>query len=420
MLAAAVAGRGLVASAWRGAAAAGQARLMAAAAGGNYTTPEGVDVVVQNPGGKHRVIVTKELPGTTWRETLAKSDCRVEVAQGEHILSRAELKGLCSGQVDGVIGQLTEPWDADMFKHLKGVGCKVYSNYAVGFNNVEVPGASAVGIPVGNTPGVLTETTAELAAALTLAAARRVVEADRFMRDGKFHGWLPNMFVGSLLQNKTVGIVGAGRIGAAYARMMIEGHKMNCVYYDMVQNTKLEGYVKAYSAFLESQGEKGVTIQRAEAPEGVFAQADVVSMHCALDNKSKNLVNAALLSKMKKDAVFVNTARGPVHNEKDLVAHLRANPDFRVGLDVFEHEPDMEPGLAECENAVIVPHIASASMWTRGGMASLAAANIRGVLEGFPIWNDPHIEPFLESSTLPDACPSIVNGRELKMKHMGA
>jgi len=201
---------------------------------------------------------------------------------------------------------------------------------------------------------------------------------------------------------------------------MVEGHKMSCVYYDMLQNTRLEGYVKSYSAFLESQGEKGVTIERAESPEGVFAAADVVSLHCALDNKSKHLVNAAMLGKMKKDAVLINTARGPVHNEADLVAHLKANPTFRVGLDVFENEPDMYPGLAHCPNAVIVPHIASASMWTRGGMASLAAANVRGVLEGFPIWNSPDVEPFLESSTLPDACPSIVNGKELKMKHMGA
>ncbi|KAF5839799.1 hypothetical protein DUNSADRAFT_18562 [Dunaliella salina] len=130
-------------------------------------------------------------------------------------------------------------WSSELFGALKDAGGIAYSNYAVGFNNVVVPEATSRGITVGNTPGVLTETTAELAAALTLAAARRIVEGDSFMRGGHYKGWLPTLFVGQMLQNKTVGIIGAGRIGAAYARMMVEGHKMNLVYQDPYPNAKL-------------------------------------------------------------------------------------------------------------------------------------------------------------------------------------
>ena len=284
------------------------------------------------------------------------------------------------------------------------------------YNNVNVAAATKHGIPVGNTPGVLTETTAELAAALTLAAARRVVEADVFMRAGHYKGWLPTLFVGSLLQHKTVGIVGAGRIGAAYARMMAEGHKMDIVYYDPYPNTKLEAYITAYGDLLEKHGEKRVTIARVETVCEVLKAADVVSLHCNLDAATKHLINAKRLGMMKPDAVLVNAARGPVIDEVALVAHLKANPDFRVGLDVFEDEPAVAPGLAACPNAVIVPHIASASLWTRGGMATLAAANVAGRLRGAGVstrgddvaaWVDGPIEG------VPAESPSIVNAKDV-------
>lgn len=284
------------------------------------------------------------------------------------------------------------------------------------YNNVNVADATKHGIPVGNTPGVLTETTAELAAALTLAAARRVVEADSFMRGGHYKGWLPTLFVGSLLQHKTVGIVGAGRIGAAYARMMAEGHKMDIVYYDPYPNTKLEAYIQAYGDLLEKSGEKRVTITRVETVCEVLKAADVVSLHCNLDAATKHLINSQRLSMMKKDAVLVNAARGPVIDEKALVAHLQANPDFRVGLDVFEDEPLMAPGLAACPNAVIVPHIASASMWTRGGMATLAAANVAGRLRGAGVsTRGDDVEAWVDGplASVPHESPSIVNAKDV-------
>eukprot|EP00879_Flechtneria_rotunda_P030537 GHRR01033181.1.p1 GENE.GHRR01033181.1~~GHRR01033181.1.p1 ORF type:complete len:206 (+),score=87.75 GHRR01033181.1:176-793(+) len=165
----------------------------------------GVPVEVHNGGGNKRVVVTKDLPGDRWLQILIAAGCRVEVAQHlDVILDNATVKKLIGDKCDGVIGQLTEDWGAELFEALKAAGGTAYSNYAVGYNNVKVPEASKRGIAVGNTPGVLTETTAELAAALTFAAARRIVEADTFMRTGQYKGWLPTLFIGQLLQHKTV------------------------------------------------------------------------------------------------------------------------------------------------------------------------------------------------------------------------
>lgn len=372
---------------------------------------------VYNPQGAKRVVVTKDLPGQRWVDILTQAGCRVEVcASRDTILSNSTIKKLIGSRCDGVLGQLTEDWGAELFGALKQAGGIAYSNYAVGYNNVVVPEASKHGIAVGNTPGVLTETTAELAAALTLAAARRVPEADVFMRAGRYEGWLPTLFVGQLLQGKTVGIVGAGRIGAAYARMMVEGHKMNLVYYDPYPNAKLEAYVKDYGQLLRHHGEAPVAARRVETVEEVLKEADVVSLHCNLDDTTRHLINAERLRMMKPQAVLVNAARGPCIDEAALVAHLKKNPDFRCGLDVFEDEPAMKPGLADCPNAVIVPHIASASAWTREGMATLAAANVAAIVSGKnKAWNKADVSPFLEGSVggIPAAAPSIVNAKEV-------
>lgn len=378
----------------------------------------GVPVQVHNERGTKRVVVTKPLPGDRWLQILTSAGCRVEISQHEDtILSNALVKQLIGDRCDGVIGQLTEDWGDELFGALKAAGGKAYSNYAVGYNNVDVKAATRHGIPVGNTPGVLTETTAELALALTFAAARRVVEGDKFMRAGKYLGWLPSLFVGSLLQRKTVGIIGAGRIGSAYARMMVEGHKMNLVYYDLYPNKGLEEYLAEYSALQQSYGEPGITVTRANTVEDVLREADVVSLHCNLDANTTHLMNKERLGLMKKDAILVNAARGPIVDEVALVEHLKANPEFRAGLDVFEDEPATKPGLVDCDNAVIVPHIASASLWTRAGMATLAAANVAGRLQGFPVWGQPDVLPFVDGpfDHIPKASPSIVNAVELEL-----
>ncbi|GAB4815848.1 hypothetical protein N2152v2_002894 [Parachlorella kessleri] len=361
---------------------------------------------VHNPEGQHRVVVTKVLPGERWTKLLVSANCRVEVCTAaEPILGTDHIAALIGSKCDAVIGQLTET---------------AYSNYAVGFNNVAVAEATARGIPVGNTPGVLTETSAELAAALTLAAARRVAEGDAFMRAGHFQGWLPTLFVGKLLQGKKLGVVGAGRIGAAYARMMVEGHKMDLLYFSRSTNTSLEDYVRDYGSFLESHGERAVTAKRCETLEQLLQEADVVSLHCSLTDSTRHLIGRRQLQLMKPDAVLVNTARGPVVDEAALVEHLQARPDFRAGLDVFEDEPRVQQGLAGCQNAVLLPHIASATEWTRSGMATLAAANVAAILQGYPVWGRSDALPFVDGpfEQIPKAAPSIVNATELGLAVM--
>ena len=365
-----------------------------------------------NSAGSRRVVVTKELPGKRWLEILTQADCQIIICTSPDILTVDEIKTAMGDRCDGAIGQLTENWGADFFQALKASGAKAYSNYAVGYNNVDLAAATQQGIPVGNTPGVLTETTAEMAVGLTFAAARRVVEADAFMREGRFHGWLPTLFLGELLRHKTLGVIGAGRIGSAYARMMVEGHKMNLIYYNWSQNKRIEDFVAAYGEFIKGRGEEPVTCRRAENVEELLREADVVSLHTVLDETTHHLINAERLSLMKENAILVNTGRGPVIDENALVAHCQKHPDFRAALDVFEDEPEMKPGLKDLDNVVIVPHIASATSWTREGMAILAASNVAGILMGYPAWQNPDILPFLGNEP-PQAAPSILNAKEL-------
>ena len=368
----------------------------------------------ENSSGSQRVIVTKELPGDRWLKLLISADCRIEICTSTRVLTTAEISKAIGVNCDGAIGQLTEEWGEDLFTALKAAGGRAYSNYAVGFNNVDLAAATRHGIPVGNTPGVLTDTTAEMAVALTFAAARRIGEAERFLRAGNFRGWLPTLFQGELLTHKTVGVIGAGRIGAAYARMMVEGLKMNLVYFDLQENTALEEYLRAFSAFLTSRGEPPVTCRRAESIDELLQEADCVSLHTILDDATHHLINAERLALMKPSAILVNTSRGPVIDEAALVDHCKKYPTFRAGLDVFEDEPELSPGLAELENVVIVPHIASATRWTRQGMATLAAANVAGLLMDYPAWQRPDISGFLEGDP-PKAAPSILNAADLGM-----
>ncbi|MCU0560796.1 MAG: D-glycerate dehydrogenase [Desulfobacterales bacterium] len=373
---------------------------------------------IHRPDGALRVIVTKDLPGARWVEILAAAGCRVEVCTSAAVLSRAEIRAAFGGRCDGAIGQLTEEWGEELFSAFKAAGGRAYSNYAVGFNNVDLAAATRHGIPVGNTPGVLTETTAEMAVALTFAAARRVGESERFLRAGRYTSWLPTLFLGELLRGKTVGIIGAGRIGEAYARMMMEGHKMDLVYYDLRANDALERYAADYGRFLQAHGQRPVTCRRAPQVDDLLRAADVVSIHTVLDVSTRHLINAERLARMKPNAVIVNTSRGPVIDEAALVAHCRAHPEFRAGLDVFENEPRLAPGLAELDNVVIVPHIASATRWTREGMAILAAANVAGLLTGAPAWNRTDVMPFLGAAP-PPAAPSVLNAKELGMPLYG-
>ncbi len=241
---------------------------------------------------------------------------------------------------------------------------KIISNFAVGYNNIAIVGASKRGIPVGNTPDVLTQSTAEHALSLILAVAKRVAEGDRVMRKNAFPGWGPMYMLGTELYNKTVGIVGCGRIGTQLAKMMYKAFKCKIIYTNHYPNTQVENSTKA----------EKVTLKR------LLKEADVVSLHVPLFPETTHMIGAKELKLMKKTAYLINTARGPVINEKALLTALKNKTIGGAGLDVFEDEPKRLAGLEKMDNIVMTPHTASATWEARSRMAEVSAQNIIGIL----------------------------------------
>ncbi|HSL33965.1 MAG TPA: D-glycerate dehydrogenase [Candidatus Limnocylindrales bacterium] len=267
---------------------------------------------------------------------------------------------------DGVLTLLTDRVD-DEFLDAAGPQLRVVSNYAVGFDNVDVPACSARGIPVGNTPGVLTETTADLAWALLMAAARRVPEGDRYVRGGRWKTWGPLLLLGPDVHGATIGILGFGRIGQAVARRA-SGFGMTVLYHDV---RRAEAAVEmAYGATYVELGE-------------LLERSDFVSLHVNLTPETRGLISTDALRRMKRSAVLVNTSRGPVVDQRALHAALREGEIFAAALDVTDPEPIApDDPLLTLDNCLIVPHIASASRATRGRMAEMAAANLLAGLRG--------------------------------------
>jgi lactate dehydrogenase-like 2-hydroxyacid dehydrogenase len=239
------------------------------------------------------------------------------------------------------------------------------ANYAVGFNNVDVETATQKKIPVSNTPGVLTDTTAELAWALVFSVARRIVESDSFCRDGKFEGWGPMLMLGQDISKKTLGIIGAGRIGTAMA-LKSKGFDMNVLYVDQEHNQVLESELNAKKTDLST----------------LIAESDIISLHVPLTEETHHLIGEKELASMKETAVLVNTSRGPVIDEKALIQALEDNQIFGAGLDVYEQEPTIPKRLKQLDNVVILPHIGSATKDTRSKMAEMAAENMIQGLNG--------------------------------------
>lgn len=311
------------------------------------------------------IFVTRQIPenGITM---LREKGFDVDVSEKDGVLTKTELtERLRAKPYDGVLCLLTDPIDAEVFDAVPSA--KIFSNYAVGFNNIDVAGAKARGITVTNTPGVLTDTVAEHAFSLILAVAHRVAESDRFTRAGKYVGWGPLLLLGQDLKGKTLGILGAGRIGERVAHHGAHGFDMKIVYYDVKQSPEFE---QKYNATF------------AATPEELLKVADVVSIHVPLLDSTKHLLDASRLSIMKKNAILINTSRGPVVDEGALVDALRNGVIAGAGLDVFENEPALAPGLAELENVVLTPHTASATVETREAMARLASEAIIDFFEG--------------------------------------
>jgi glyoxylate reductase len=310
-----------------------------------------------------RVFVSRLIPDEGIRPITDATDARIW--EDELPPPRAALLEAVAG-CDGVVTLLTDRVD-DEFLDAAGPQLKVVSNYAVGFDNVDVPACTARGVAVGNTPGVLTETTADLAFALLMAAARRVPEGDRYVRAGKWKTWGPMLLLGPDVHGATIGIVGFGRIGQAVARRAM-GFGMTVVYHDV---HRADPAVEA--AF-------GATFLPLEE---LLPTADFVSLHVNLTPETKGLINTEKLSWMKPTAVLVNTSRGPVVNGADLAEALRAGTIFAAGLDVTDPEPiPTDDPLLSLDNCLVVPHIASASRATRSKMAEMAAANLLAGVRG--------------------------------------
>lgn len=271
---------------------------------------------------------------------------------------------------DAVLCTLRERIDAEVLE-AAGPSLAVVSNYAVGYDNIDVVAATRRGVLVTNTPGVLTDATADLAWALILSTARRVVEGDRLVRGGGFHGWAPTMLLGREVAGATLGIVGMGEIGRAVARRAA-GFAMRVAY------TRASGPLVPGEGF-------DARWEYRSALDDLLQEADIVSLHVPLTAETHHLVGARELARMKPDAVLVNTSRGPVLDEAALVEALRAGRPGAAGLDVYEHEPAVHPGLVGLDNVVLLPHLGSATVGARSRMAGLAARNAIAAVEGAPV-----------------------------------
>ena len=309
------------------------------------------------------IYVTRRIP-EVGLQMLEKAFGKIEVNPDDRVLTREELLEKVKGR-DAVLCLLTDKIDDEVMA-AAGPQCKVFSNYAVGFNNIDVPAASKRKIMITNTPGVLTDTTADMAIALMFSVARRVAESDVYMRSGQFAGWAPMLLLGKEMTGKTLGIVGAGRIGENVARKMAKGFGMKILYTDLAGNESLEKEVGARKVDLET----------------LCKESDYISIHVTYSNATHHLIDEKMLNCMSPSTILVNTSRGPVVDEAALVKVLQEGKIFGAGLDVFEDEPKMKPGLAECKNAIIVPHLGSATIETRSKMAEIASQNLINALQG--------------------------------------
>lgn len=324
---------------------------------------------------KPKVFVTRRIPAVGLDAVRAAADA--DVWPGD-LPPPYETLVAKLADCDGVISLLTDRIDAALLDAAPRL--KVVSNYAVGFNNIDVPAATARGVRVGNTPGVLTDATADMAFCLLIAAARRVVDGHEYGRAGRWKTWEPLGHLGQDLAGKTVGVIGMGRIGMAFARRCHYGWDMRVLYHDVQPNPHAETDLDA---------------RRVELDE-LLAQSDFVSVHTDLNATTRGLFNRATFAKMKPTAVFVNTARGPIVVEADLVAALKSGTIFAAGLDVTDPEPPAEGSiLYGVPNLVVAPHIASATVGTRDAMADICARNLLAGLRGEPLpaWVNPEVQP---------------------------
>jgi glyoxylate reductase len=309
-------------------------------------------------------VIARRLPAAG-HELLAE---RFDVEEGELQLERGELLRRVPG-AEAIVADPTVAVDAELLD-AAGPSLRIVANFAVGYDNVDLEACREHGVVVTNTPDVLTNATAELAVTLMLAAARRIGEGERLVRSGGWTGWDPAALLGRELSGSTVGIVGLGRIGSRVAELL-QGFGPKLLY-------------SSRSARPDSiWAEARLGLERVELTE-LVGRADFVTLHVPLSPQTRHMVDAGLLERFKPGSVLVNTARGPLVDAKALAAALRAGRLGAAGLDVFEHEPEVDPELLELENLVLLPHVGSATAATRDAMARLVAENVIAVLAGRP------------------------------------
>jgi glyoxylate reductase len=307
-----------------------------------------------------KILVTQKVPDPAYPLLEAIGDVEANTEEGV-IWPYEELLRRGPGH-DYIYSLLTDNIDARFLETCVASTprLKMVANMAVGFNNIDVEAATRLGIAVSNTPGVLSDTTADLAFALLMATARRIPEAERYLRAGKFKGWGPLLFCGEDVHGSVLGLLGAGRIGKIVARRA-SGFDMKVIYYDV------------YRMSPEEEAEYQMTYM---LMDDVLEQADFISIHTPYMSTTHHLISERELSLMKPSAILINTARGPIVDEKALAKALQNKTIAGAGLDVFENEPAVEPELLAMENVVLLPHIASASLKTRTLMATMASDNI--------------------------------------------
>ncbi len=309
-----------------------------------------------------RVVLTRQLPPTVV-ERLRKG-CDLELNTRDRPLTKDELLASVRG-ADALLCLLTDAIDGPVMD-AAGPQLKVIANYAVGFNNIDVGAATKRGIPVTNTPGVLTDATADLAFALILDTVRRVSEGDRVQRQGAFPGWSPLYMLGGEITGATLGLFGFGRIAQAVARRA-RGFRMRIIY-----NKPL----RADAALENDLGATHVNF------DSLLAESDIISIHVPLNPETMHRFTLGEFSRMKRSAHLINTSRGPIVKEDDLATALKQNLIAGAGLDVYEQEPALDPGLPGLANVVLSPHLGSATHATRISMADMAVDNVLAVLAG--------------------------------------
>ncbi|GAB4314596.1 glyoxylate reductase [Pseudothermotoga elfii] len=311
---------------------------------------------------KPKVFVTAQIPDEGLK--MISQHCEMQIGNYDGVLPKDVLIDKVKG-VDGILCLLADVIDRDVME-AAGKQLKVIANYAVGYNNIDIEEATKRGIMVTNTPGVLTETTADLAWALMMSIARRIVESDKFVREGKFNGWQPMLMLGTDIYGATLGVVGFGRIGQAVARRA-SGFNMRVLYYSRKRAPEdVEKQLNASFVDLST----------------LLRESDFVTLHLPLTKETYHLIGEEELRMMKKEAYLINTARGPVIDEKALVKALKNKWIRGAALDVFEKEPQIEPELLELDNVILTPHIGSASYTTRTKMSVMAAENLVKALYG--------------------------------------